>query len=248
MARRIKINLPLIAVFSLMIALLLFSCIPVSPQQKNAAQLPVIVTKPDRMVFTVDPGNTAVLEQVISVVNAGGGVFNWSMSDNVRWLALQKILSASGSESSIKVVVDASGMDPGEYTGIITISAEGAANTQVYVPVDLNILRAAGGQPITVQTPPADQQSASPPGSSSIVWNNQNEFMRYATTNACVVSGSITNTDKRWYLTDVSIAAKSGSSVNIAKMIPPGETVVYYRFIPCFQRQDVTLQYNWQAP
>jgi len=123
MARRIKINLPLIAVFSLMIALLLFSCIPVSPQQKNAAQLPVIVTKPDRMVFTVDPGNTAVLEQVISVANAGGGVFNWSMSDNSRWVTLQQILSASGSESSIKVVVDASGMDPSQSRHLLQTSS-----------------------------------------------------------------------------------------------------------------------------
>ena len=84
------------------------------------------------------------------------------------------------------------------------------------------------------------------PGSSAVVWKNQNVLMNYATTNACIESGSITNTDKLWFMKDVKIVTKSGSSADIASVIPPGETIIYRKFIPCFERQEVNLQYKWQ--
>jgi hypothetical protein len=41
------------------------------------------------------------------------------------------------------------------------------------------------------------------------------------------------------------VAAATGASVTIADRIPPEETVMYNRYIPSFQRQEVTLSYTW---
>jgi hypothetical protein len=78
---------------------------------------------------------------------------------------------------------------------------------------------------------------------------NQSELYRYSSVNALVVNGSVTNKDKSWYLKDVKIVATTtGAGVTIASQIPPEETVMYNRYIPSFQRQEVTLSYTWYRP
>jgi len=91
--------------------------------------------------------------------------------------------------------------------------------------------------------------SATSPGQSAIAWSNQSDLYRYSSVNALVVNGSVTNTDKSWYLKDVKIvAAGTGGSVTIADQIPPGESVMYNRYIPSFQKQEVTLSHIWYQP
>ena len=223
------------------------SCIMSSPKPPVSDQSPIIVASPDSLTFVIDPGKGNYADQSISIINAGGGVFTWSMSDNSRWIYLQQPEGAATVGNNIKVRVDVAGMSPGNYTGIVTITAEGATNSLVHVPVYLNVLSSADQQPPVTQKPADIVKQAPQPGSTVVVWKNQTDFMAYATTNACIVNGSITNSDKFWYMRDVKIVTKSGASTNIVSVIPPGETVMYNKFIPCFQRQEVNLQYSWQT-
>lgn len=224
-----------------------WGCVLPAIQQPAAPAATVLVIRPDKLTFTVGSGQGSALDQVVSIVNQGGGIMNWSISDNARWIVLQKPSGESGVHASnINVVVDATGMPAGQYTGIVTISAEGAWNSPIYMPVYLDILLGATIPPDTGQAP---VPSVTPPANAAVTWKNQAELYRYSDVNAIIVNGSVTNTDKSWYLKDVKIvAAASGASVTIADQIPPGETVMYNRYIPSFQRQEVTLSYKWYRP
>ena len=239
----------LVAILSPVLIIPSLSCmLPGSqPATVPVPAVPILVARPDKLVFTVGPGQGPVLEQLVSVVNEGGGMMNESMSDNSHWIVVQAVTNQIGAQAvNAMVAVDVTGMSPGSYTGIITVSADGALNSPIYLPVYLTILPGANIPP---DTEPAPVPSAMPPGESAIVWSNQSELYRYSSVNALVVNGSVTNKDKSWYLKDVKIVATgSGDSVTIADQIPPGETVMYNRYIPSFQKQEVTLSYTWYRP
>jgi len=236
----------LVAVLNLALIMPFFSCeLPASPPATAPVPAPaVLVVKPDKLVFTVGPGQGPALEQAVVIVNQGGGIMDQSMSDNSHWITLQQAANQVGALAvNALVAVDATGMSPGSYTGIITISADEALNSPIYLPVYLTILPGANIPP---DTEPPPVPSTTPPGQSAITWLNQSELYRYSSVNALVVNGSITNKDKSWYLKDVKIVATTtGASVTVADQIPPGETVMYNRYIPSFQRQEVTLSYAW---
>jgi hypothetical protein len=183
------------------------------------------------------------MEQVINISNQGGGVLSWTISDNVRWIDETQMFGVNGLQGgTVKVVVDPSAMVPGEYTGIITVLAEGAQGSPFHVPVFLTI---TPGEPSPAT--PLPVQQGSQPADNAVVWKNQTDLVQYATTNSLIVSGSITNTDKWWYLNNVTITSSTGSAL-IATTLPPGETVIYSRYIPSYQREIVKLKYNWYKP
>jgi len=225
-------------------------CVPAVQQQPAApvaSSVPVMAVSPGTFVFTVGPGQGPVLEQVISVINQGGGILNQSMSDNAHWIVLQQIPGAATTQTaSARVTVDATGMAPGQYSGLITVMADGALNSPVYVPINLTILPGANIPP-DIEPPPTP--SSVPPGDSAVTWVNQTDLYRYSSVNALIVNGSVTNTDRTWYMSNVKIvAAGTGNNVTIAAQIPPGETVMYNRYIPAFQRDVVNLSYTWYKP
>jgi hypothetical protein len=136
-------------------------------------------------------------------------------------------------------------VQPGEYTGIVSIVSEGALNSPVFVPVMLSIL---GGQPPPQIMPPqvgSMLPTRQPPTDSAVLWRNSTSLYRYADSAACVVSGSITNLDDAWYMNNVRVVSKSGPSALISSSIAPRETVLYNRYIPCFEQEDVILDYTW---
>jgi hypothetical protein len=168
----------LVAVLSLALIMPCVSCeLPASPPA--TAPVPavaVLVVKPDKLVFTVGPGQGPVLEQAIVIVNQGGGIMDQSMSDNAHWITLSQAANQVGAIAVNAIVtVDATGMSPGAYTGIITISANGALNSPIHLPVYLTILQGANIPP---DTEPAPIPSAVPPGRSAITWLNQSELYR----------------------------------------------------------------------
>jgi len=225
-------------------------CIPAVQQPPAApatSSLPVLVVSPDNLVFTIGQGQGPVQDQVISVINQGGGILSQSMSDNAHWIVLQQVPGgATAQTASARVTIDATGMAPGQYSGLVTVIADGALNSPVYVPVNLSILPGANIPP-DIEPPPVP--SPTPPADSAVAWVNQTDLYRYSSVNALIVNGSITNTDTAWYMSDVKIvAAGSGNSVTIAASIPPGETVMYNRYIPSFQRDVVNLSYTWYKP
>ena len=225
------------------------SCIPAA-QQPAAPAAPtscIMVVSPDKLVFTIGQGQGPTLDQVLSVVSQGEGILNLSMSDNVRWINLMQVPGAATTQTTdARVNVDATGMAPGQYTGIITIAADGAANSPIYVPVYFTILPGAN---IPVQVIPVPAPSSVPPADSAAVWVNQTDFYKYATVSALIVNGSVTNSDRSWYMSDVKIVANAtGNSVKIAASIPPGETIMYNRYIPSYQKDTVRLSFTWYKP
>jgi hypothetical protein len=219
------------------------SCFPAPAQPVAQASLPVLVCSPDRLNFTARAGQVTTMEGIINIANQGGGVLSWTASDNVRWINEQQMAGANGQQGgTVKAIIDVSGMAPGDYTGIITVVADGALGSPSNVPVFLTIMPGETGQ----ATPPLAQQNVQPLDT-AVVWKNQTELSQIAQVSACIVSGSITNTDKLWYLNNVTITSSTGSAL-IATTLPPNETVIYSRYIPCFQRENVKLVYNWYRP
>jgi hypothetical protein len=224
----------------------IISCSPAPAQQvsqTSQVSQPALVCSPDRLNFTARVGQVTPMEQVINISNQGGGVLSWTVSDNVRWTDEQQMLGVNGLQGgTVKAVIDPSGMAAGEYTGIITILAEGALGSPCHVPVFLTITPTESA-PAT----PAPAQQSLQPADTAVIWKNQTDLVQYSSTNSCIVSGSITNTDRWWYLNNVTITASTGSAL-IATTLPPGEKVIYSRYIPCYQRENVKLVYNWYKP
>jgi hypothetical protein len=216
---------------------------------------PVLVAIPDRLNFAAVAGNDSVFQQALSIVNKGTGDLNWVISDNSPWIEIQQASGTSNSQgSAVNVVVTVKNMGAGDYTGIVTVAADGALNSPVYVPVFLTIGQpgnsgqAGQTQRVTPPVPPTVSIPSNPPGDSAAAWKNQTDLYRYAGAYSCVVSGSIANTDAIWYMGNVQIITKSGNSASIADVIQPGEQVIYHRYIPCFDNEDVRLSYRWYRP
>jgi hypothetical protein len=205
------------------------------------------VAKPDHLNFVVESGKAYASEQAITISNAGGGVLDWEMSDNALWIQLEYVTGPDNTPGNVaRVTLNTAGLPAGQYTGFITIVAESAMNNPVFIPVYLNILpEAAAQQPVNQAVKPVGSVK---PDVSKVVWQNRVTFEKYALVNACLVNGSVTNADKAWYLADVRIISKSGRSASIAQLIPPGETVMYRKYIPCYQYEEVDLKYTWQSP
>lgn len=221
--------------------------VPPSAAPVPATAAPVLAVKPDNLTFIIGSGQPAAQDQVIAITNQGGGLLNLSGSDNSPWLTLQKGPGQAGSSVvAARVLVDSYGMLPGSYTGVISIAADGALNSPVHIPVYLTVQQGAGGVPAPA---PVVTGTSVQPGPADVAWVNQSDFYQYASSNAIIVNGQITNNNRSWYMRNVKIiAADSGAGVTVADQIPPGETVMYNRYIPSFQRQQVSLDYTWFKP
>ena len=226
-----------------LVALAVLSCAPAPVQQvEQVPQRPVLVCSPTNLAFTARTGQVTTMEQVINIFNQGGGVLAWTASDNARWIDVKQLAGQNNLQGgAVKVTVDPSAMAPGDYTGIVSITSEGALGSPCHVPVFLNIPATAAVPAVQVSQPNVR------PDDTSVVWKNDINFTQYATTSCCMVSGSITNIDKWWYLSKVTITGSKGSAL-IAETLPPGETVIYNRCIPCYQREEVKLVYTWYKP
>ena len=240
----------LTAVFSM------FACAQQNISQQNPVSCtPVLVAQPDQLTFSVPIGQVTVAQQPISIINKGTGDLSWVISDNSPWITIQQGSGTSNSAGlSVNVVVDARNMPAGNYTGIVTVASEGALNSPVYIPVFLTVGQpgstsaAQKTAPVTPSTPPGASSTANPPSDTAAAWNNKTDLYRYAGGYSCIVSGSIANTDAIWYMGNVQIITQSGKSALISDSIQPGQQVLYYRVIPCYDNDAVRLSYKWYRP
>jgi hypothetical protein len=225
-----------------------FSCSQGTGPQNLTSNSPVLITEPSVLTFHIPAGSETVSVQQLSIINKGAGSMNWVIGDNSPWITIQHSPDASGSQmTGLSVVVDAKNLSAGDYIGIVTVTSEGALNSPIYVPVYLTVNSSTAQKSQLVTTPDSTgaSSSSSPPADTAAVWKNHTELYSYAQIRACIVSGSIANTDKIWYMRDIQIITKSGSSANIASTLQPGEQIIYYRYIPCFENEAVRLSYRW---
>jgi len=235
----------------LAILTVMVSCSPGASQQNPASASSVLITQPAVLAFNIPSGSETVSVQSLSIVNKGAGSISWVIGDNSPWITIQQGTNTNGSkETGVLVVADAKNLSAGDYTGVVTITSEGALNSPIYVPVYLTVGSSVGqkSQVVTPPVTPGVSSSSNPPADAAAVWKNHTEFYSYAEIRSCIVSGSVTNTDKIWYMGNVKVVMKSGAAADIAATIPPGEQIIYYRYIPCFQKEDARLDYNWYRP
>ena len=101
---------------------------------------PAITVGPSSINFDLQQGKVGLPNQVLSLWNSGGGTLTWNTGDNADWLSLSPSSGSSRGEiDNITLSVDTSGMDAGDYTAIVTITASGAANSPQTVIVNLTV-------------------------------------------------------------------------------------------------------------
>jgi serine protease len=99
----------------------------------------LIAATPTFLDFTIHTGDMDLSGQSIAIANPGGGALNWNVSSNAPWIHVSPI-SGQGS-GAFMVSVDTAGLSPGtNHVGTITISAAGAANSPVTIPVTVKYM------------------------------------------------------------------------------------------------------------
>lgn len=112
-----------------------FALIIYNANQSTAA--PTIGVSPASFSFSATAGGANPANQSLSITNTGGGTLNWSASDDAPWLTVAP--TSGTAPSSATLSVNTTGLAAGTYNGTITISATGATNTPVSVPVTLTV-------------------------------------------------------------------------------------------------------------
>jgi len=103
----------------------------------SASEVAEIGYSPTSFIFEAEEGGANPDDQTLDISNSGAGTLDWSVSDDATWLSLSP---TSGIDTgTVTLSVDISGMSAGEYDADITITASGATNTPVTVPVHLTI-------------------------------------------------------------------------------------------------------------
>jgi hypothetical protein len=108
---------------------------------------PTIGVSPASMSFSATVGGANPASQSLSITNTGGGTLNWTAASNQPWLSVSPASATAPSTASISVSIAA--LAVGTFNGAITVSAAGATNTPVSVPVTLTV-NAAGGAELIV--------------------------------------------------------------------------------------------------
>jgi len=103
---------------------------------------PTIAFSPPSFSFNAQQSETNLLASTLHISNSGGGVVDWSVTDNAQWLTLSPIsgsLTGEIDEATVSMELHINGMNIGNYTALITISAPGVSNAPQTVPVMLTI-------------------------------------------------------------------------------------------------------------
>jgi len=102
---------------------------------------PLIKVSPDRLEFRAQEGGPNPVPQTLQITNAGGGTLEWEAKPDVPWLALEPVSGALAAmqAQTVNVAVNISGLEAGTHEGHITITAPGATNSPVTVPVTLEL-------------------------------------------------------------------------------------------------------------
>ncbi|HLP59682.1 MAG TPA: Ig-like domain-containing protein [Candidatus Deferrimicrobium sp.] len=102
---------------------------------------PMIQVLWDRYNFAYPIGGAAgTSPQTMAIGNSGGKTLNWSATANESWIHLDKTTGTG--EAVVNIAVDPVGLPVGDYSGTISVSAPGAANSPQNVSVNLKVKNA----------------------------------------------------------------------------------------------------------
>ncbi len=111
--------------------------VPVSLTVNPPASNPTIGVSPTSLSFTATAGGANPANQAVNISNVGSGTLSWSVSDNAAWLTLSPTTGTAPSATTASVNI--SGLAAGTYNGVITVTATGATNSPLSVPVTLTV-------------------------------------------------------------------------------------------------------------
>jgi predicted outer membrane repeat protein len=101
-------------------------------------ELPCVGYLPVNFTFTATQGRSNPSQQTLTISNDGTGAFDWAISPNAEWLQVNPANGHSDGESNDVVLsADITGLAAGTYNCELTISASGALNNPVKIPVSL---------------------------------------------------------------------------------------------------------------
>ena len=109
----------------------------------NSAASPAIVAMPSSLNFAYTTGGTTPAAQSIAVSSGTSNPLSYTVgSTGGTWLSAT---GGGSSPGSVKVSVAPTGLSAGTYNGSVTITASGASNSPMSVPVVLTVSSTAGG-------------------------------------------------------------------------------------------------------
>lgn len=183
---------------------------------------PTIGFTPASFSWTIVEGSTSSAKQQLRITNNGGGTMFYSTSGEQPWiLAPSSGALASGAYSLVDVSVNPSGMIPGNLSGNVVITANGASNTPQRVPVSLTILPA-----ITITYPNGNEVLRS--GSTVVItWNVTPPGQTVAKTDTYYT----TNGGASWTLIKSQKGMKTNCSWRVPSVKNQTESRVWTKFL-----------------
>ena len=111
--------------------------VPVTMSLTSASAPAALRVSASTLTFTAVAGASDPAAQTLTISNGGSGNLTWTASEQISWLSLS---STSGSApSGVSVRASVAGLTAGTYTGVITVSAAGAADSPQQVNVTLSV-------------------------------------------------------------------------------------------------------------
>lgn len=107
------------------------------PAQGMPGAPPALVVQTTSLSFQAGVGLANPPAQSVSIYNQSTSSLNWTATPNVPWLSVNP--SSGTLPQTISISVNASGLAVGNYTGTITITASGAADSPQTISVSLNV-------------------------------------------------------------------------------------------------------------
>ncbi len=103
----------------------------------NAAPQPSLSLSASQASFSFTLGGGTPSSQTVNITNAGAGTLTWSATSNSSWLTVS---SSSGTGSgTLTIGINPAGLTAQTYTGAITVTASGAANSPRTISVTLTV-------------------------------------------------------------------------------------------------------------
>ncbi|MFL6216196.1 MAG: S8 family serine peptidase [Blastocatellia bacterium] len=153
---------------------------------------PTIGVSPSSLSFSATAGGSNPASQSLSITNTGGGTLNWTASANQTWLGVSPTSGTAPSATTVSVNI--SGLAAGTYNGAITISATGATNTPVTVPVTLTVSSGGGSQQLLLN-PGFESGNVNWTATTGVITNSASQAAHGGTWKAWLDGYGTTHTD-----------------------------------------------------
>jgi hypothetical protein len=167
---------------------------------------PIIQAGPTNLSFTATQGGPNTTPVALTISNTGGGTEAWSASSSQTWALLNQ--TSGTAPTSINVSANPTGLAPGTYSATTTVTAIGASNSPLTIPVTLTVnpipvvVASLGFSPTSVIGPASATgtvtlSSSAPVGGATVNLSSDNSAVQVPATMAIaagLLSGTFTAT------------------------------------------------------